>query len=121
MIFQQLVNEDSGCLSYLIGCTEAGQAIVVDPGRDRVTEYLRLARKKGLRLAHVIETHTHADHISGARDLAATTKAAIHVHAAPAWPSSTRTCATATRSAWATWRCAWPTRPATRPTPSACS
>ena len=80
MIFQQLVNEDSGCLSYLIGCSEAGQAIVVDPGRDRVTEYLRLARKKGLRLAHVIETHTHADHISGARDLAATTKAAIHVH-----------------------------------------
>ena len=53
---------------------------MVDPGRDRVTEYLRLARKKGLRLAHVIETHTHADHISGARDLAATTKAAIHVH-----------------------------------------
>ena len=50
MIFQQLVNEDSGCLSYLIGCTEAGQAIVVDPGRDRVTEYLRLARKKGLRI-----------------------------------------------------------------------
>jgi len=81
MIFQQLVNEDSGCLSYLIGCTESGQAIVVDPGRDRVSEYLRLARKKGLRLAHVIETHTHADHISGARDLAATTKAAIHVHA----------------------------------------
>src|SRR5262245_23423097 len=80
MIFQQLVNEDSGCLSYLIGCTEAGQAIVVDPGRDRVTEYLRLARKKGLRLAHVVETHTHADHISGARDLAATTKAALHVH-----------------------------------------
>lgn len=80
MIFQQLVNEDSGCLSYLIGCSEAGQAIVVDPGRDRVTEYLRLARKKSLRLAHVIETHTHADHISGARDLAATTKAAIHVH-----------------------------------------
>ena len=80
MIFQQLVNEDSGCLSYLIGCSEAGQAIVVDPGRDRVTEYLRLARKKGLRLAHVVETHTHADHISGARDLAATTKATIHVH-----------------------------------------
>ena len=81
MIFQQLVNEDSGCLSYLIGCSEAGQALVVDPGRDRVPEYLRLAAKKGLRLAHLIETHTHADHISGARDLAATTKAAIHVHA----------------------------------------
>jgi glyoxylase-like metal-dependent hydrolase (beta-lactamase superfamily II)/rhodanese-related sulfurtransferase/TusA-related sulfurtransferase len=82
MIFQQLANEDSGCLSYLIGCGEAGQAIIVDPGRDRVSEYLRLARKKGLRIAHVIETHTHADHISGNRDLAAATRAAIHVHAA---------------------------------------
>jgi hydroxyacylglutathione hydrolase len=80
MIFQQLVNEDSGCLSYLIGCGEAGQAIVVDPGRDRVNEYLRLARKKGLKIAHVLETHTHADHISGNRDLVAATRAAIHVH-----------------------------------------
>jgi hydroxyacylglutathione hydrolase len=80
MIFQQLVNEDSGCLSYLIGCGEAGQAIVVDPGRDRVNEYLRLARKKGLRIAHIVETHTHADHISGNRDLAGTTRASIHVH-----------------------------------------
>ena len=80
MIFQQVVNEDSGCLSYLIGCGEAGQAIVVDPGRDRVNEYLRFARKKGLRIAHILETHTHADHISGNRDLAAATNAAIHVH-----------------------------------------
>jgi glyoxylase-like metal-dependent hydrolase (beta-lactamase superfamily II)/rhodanese-related sulfurtransferase len=80
MIFQQLANEDSGCLSYLIGCGEAGRAIVVDPGRDRVSEYLRLARKKGVRIAHVVETHTHADHISGNRDLAAATGAAIHVH-----------------------------------------
>jgi hydroxyacylglutathione hydrolase len=80
VIFQQLVNEDSGCLSYLIGCGDAGQAIVVDPGRDRVDEYLRIARKKGLRITHVLETHTHADHISGNRDLAAATRAAIHVH-----------------------------------------
>ena len=80
MIFQQLVNEDSGCLSYLIGCSEAGQAVVVDPGRDRVDEYLRVARKKGLRIAHILETHTHADHISGNRDLAAATRAPIHVH-----------------------------------------
>ncbi len=81
MIFQQVINEDSGCLSYLIGCGEAGQAIVVDPGRDRVNEYLRLAHKKGLGIAHIVETHTHADHISGNRDLAAATRAPIHVHA----------------------------------------
>jgi glyoxylase-like metal-dependent hydrolase (beta-lactamase superfamily II)/rhodanese-related sulfurtransferase len=85
MIFQQLLNEESGCLSYLIGCTQAGQAIIVDPGRDRVAEYLGLARKKGLRITHVIETHTHADHISGNRDLAAATRAAIVLHrSAPA-------------------------------------
>jgi glyoxylase-like metal-dependent hydrolase (beta-lactamase superfamily II)/rhodanese-related sulfurtransferase len=80
MIFQQLLNEESGCLSYLVGCSEAGQAVIVDPGRDRVQEYLRLARKKGLAITHIVETHTHADHISGNRDLAAATGATIHVH-----------------------------------------
>lgn len=81
MIFQQLLNEDSGCLSYLIGCGRAGRAVVIDPGRDRVHDYLRIARKKGLAISHVVETHTHADHISGARDLVEATKAAIVVHA----------------------------------------
>src|SRR5262245_47364845 len=80
MIFHQLLNEESGCLSYLIGCAEAGQAVVVDPGRDRVDEYVRLARKKGLRITRILETHTHADHISGNRDLAAVTKASIGLH-----------------------------------------
>src|SRR5947208_2908139 len=82
MIFQQLLNEESGCLSYLIGCAQAGRAVVVDPGRDRVHDYIRIARKKGLTITDVVETHTHADHISGNRDLAAVTKAAIHVHRA---------------------------------------
>ena len=82
MIFQQLLNEESGCLSYLIGCAEAGRAVVVDPGRDRVHDYLRIARRKGLTITDVIETHTHADHISGNRDLLAATKAVIHVHRA---------------------------------------
>ena len=80
MIFQQLLNEESGCLSYLIGCGDAGEAVVVDPGRDRVSEYVRLARKKGLRITRIVETHTHADHISGNRDLAALTRAPIMVH-----------------------------------------
>ncbi len=81
MIFHQLQNEESGCLSYLIGCGQAGEAVVVDPGRDRVDDYVRLARRKGLRITRIVETHTHADHISGNRDLAALTKAAIHLHA----------------------------------------
>ena len=82
MIFQQLLNEDSGCLSYVIGCGVAGEAVVVDPGRDRVSEYVRFARKKGLRITRVVETHTHADHISGNRDLVAVTKAQIMLHPA---------------------------------------
>ena len=82
MIFQQLLNEDSGCLSYLIGCGVAGEAVVVDPGRDRVAEYVRFARKKGLRITRIVETHTHADHISGNRDLAAVTRASIMLHPA---------------------------------------
>ena len=80
MIFQQFVNEDAGCLSYLIGCSQAGASIVVDPARDRVDEYLRLARKKGLKITHILETHTHADHISGGRELAALTQAPILLH-----------------------------------------
>ena len=84
MIFQQLLNEESGCLSYLIGCAEAGRAVVVDPGRDRVHEYLRIARKKGLTITDVVETHTHADHISGNRDLAGATGATIRIHHAAA-------------------------------------
>ncbi|MGH7277216.1 MAG: MBL fold metallo-hydrolase [Candidatus Rokuibacteriota bacterium] len=82
MIFQQLLNEESGCLSYLIGCAEAGEAIIVDPGRDRVAEYLARVRKKGLRVTSIVETHTHADHISGNRDLAAATRARILLHPA---------------------------------------
>src|SRR5256885_11589604 len=82
MIFQQLLNEESGCLSYLIGCAQAGRAVVVDPGRDRVHDYLRIARKKGLTISDVVETHTHADHISGNRDLAAATGATIRIHGA---------------------------------------
>ena len=84
MIFQQLLNEESGCLSYVIGCAEAGRAVIVDPGRDRVQDYLRIARKKGLTITDVVETHTHADHISGNRDLAAATGATIRLHHAAA-------------------------------------
>jgi glyoxylase-like metal-dependent hydrolase (beta-lactamase superfamily II)/rhodanese-related sulfurtransferase len=82
MIFQQLVNEDAGCLSYLIGCSQAGGAVVIDPARDRIDEYLRFARKKGLKITHILETHTHADHISGGRELAELTRAPILLHQA---------------------------------------
>ena len=80
MIFQQFINEDAGCLSYLIGCSQAGAAVIVDPARDRIDEYIRFGRKKGMKITHILETHTHADHISGGRELAALTRAPILLH-----------------------------------------
>ena len=80
MIFQQLLNEEAGCLSYLIGCSQAGQAFIVDPARDRVDDYVALARRKGLTISGIVETHVHADHVSGNQALAAKTGARIHIH-----------------------------------------
>ena len=82
MIFQQILNEEAGCLSYLIGCSQAGHGLIVDPARDRVDDYVALARKKGLTITDILETHVHADHISGNQALAAKTGARIHIHPA---------------------------------------
>ena len=79
MIFRQLVHDDLGCASYLIGDEDAGVAAVVDPRLD-IDEYLRLARYLGVRIEHILETHNHADHVSGHGRLAAATGATIHVH-----------------------------------------
>jgi hydroxyacylglutathione hydrolase len=79
VIFRQLIHDDLGCAPYLIGDEEAGVAAVVDP-RFEVDEYLALARYLGVRIEHVFETHTHADHVSGHGRLAAATGAAIRIH-----------------------------------------
>ncbi|MET0685774.1 MAG: MBL fold metallo-hydrolase [Solirubrobacteraceae bacterium] len=79
MIFRQLTHDDLGCASYLIGDEDAGTAAVVDPRLD-IDEYLRLARYMGVRIEHVLETHNHADHVSGHGRLAAATGATIHIH-----------------------------------------
>lgn len=79
MFFQQIITPGLGCFSYLIGCQAAGVAAVVDPRRD-VEVYLNLARKNGMKIVRVFETHVHADHISGARELAEATGASVHLH-----------------------------------------
>jgi glyoxylase-like metal-dependent hydrolase (beta-lactamase superfamily II)/rhodanese-related sulfurtransferase len=79
VIFRQLTHDDLGCASYLIGDEDAGVAAVVDPRLD-IDEYLRLARYLGVRIEHVLETHNHADHVSGHGRLAAATGATIHIH-----------------------------------------
>jgi hydroxyacylglutathione hydrolase len=79
VILRQITHDDLGCASYLIGDDDAGVAAVVDPRLD-IDEYLRLARYLGVSIEHVLETHTHADHVSGHSRLAAATGAVIHIH-----------------------------------------
>lgn len=79
MLFRQITHDDLGCASYLIGDERAGVAAVVDP-RFEIDEYLELARYRGVSIAHVLETHNHADHVSGHGRLVAATGARIHVH-----------------------------------------
>ncbi|MEJ7797181.1 MAG: MBL fold metallo-hydrolase [Solirubrobacteraceae bacterium] len=79
MIFRQLTHDDLGCASYLIGDEHAGVAAVVDP-RFEIDEYLELARYMGVRVEHILETHNHADHVSGHGRLEAATGATIHIH-----------------------------------------
>jgi glyoxylase-like metal-dependent hydrolase (beta-lactamase superfamily II)/rhodanese-related sulfurtransferase len=81
MYLQQFFIEGLGCASYLIGCEGAGIAAVVDPDRE-VEKYLLAAEGRGLKITHIIETHLHADHISGNTDLAARTGAPIYMHEA---------------------------------------
>jgi glyoxylase-like metal-dependent hydrolase (beta-lactamase superfamily II)/rhodanese-related sulfurtransferase len=79
MFIEQFFVEGLGCASYLLGCEGAGVAAVVDPDRS-VERYLNAAAARGVRITHILETHLHADHVSGNTDLAARTGAEIYVH-----------------------------------------
>ena len=79
MLFRQVTHDDLGCASYLVGDDGAGVAAVVDP-RFEIDAYLDLARYMGVRIEHILETHNHADHVSGHGRLAVATGATIHVH-----------------------------------------
>ena len=79
MIFRQFTHDDLGCASYLVGDANAGLAAVVDPKFD-IEDYLHIARYLGVHIDHILETHNHADHVSGHGRLAAATGATIHIH-----------------------------------------
>jgi hydroxyacylglutathione hydrolase len=64
VLFRQFVDDDLGCASYLIGHEESGEALVVDPSYA-IEPYLEAAEDEGVRITRVLETHTHADHVSG--------------------------------------------------------
>jgi hydroxyacylglutathione hydrolase len=79
VIFRQVTHDDLGCASYFVGDYSAGTAAVIDP-RFEIDDYLELARYLSVSVDHVLETHNHADHVSGHGRLAAATGATIHIH-----------------------------------------
>jgi len=87
VLFEQFVEEGLGCASYLVGDEQTGDAVVIDPGYA-VEQYLDAAERKGVRISRVLETHTHADHVSGHGRLALEhgLPVCIHPEAGPDYP-----------------------------------
>src|SRR5512142_552768 len=76
MLLLRFYDEGLAQASYLIGCQTTGDALIVDPNRD-IEQYIAAAEAEGLRIAHVTETHIHADFVSGAPALAQRTGATL--------------------------------------------
>jgi len=66
---KQVTIEGEGCLGYVIGDRASGKAAIIDPRHDLVDEFIGVLKKEGLELDLVMDTHTHADHLSGAAEL----------------------------------------------------
>lgn len=80
-MFHQLLDSEFGCASYLIGCPESGELLVVDPLQAiGVNEYILRAADLGLQVTEIVDTHLHADHVSVGRELAAATGARYMLH-----------------------------------------
>jgi glyoxylase-like metal-dependent hydrolase (beta-lactamase superfamily II)/rhodanese-related sulfurtransferase len=80
LLFRQFVNDDLGCASYLVGDSAAGVAVVVDPP-FQIERVLGAAADEGVRVERVLETHTHADHVSGHGRLALEQGTPVAIHA----------------------------------------
>jgi len=81
VLFAQILNGDLGCASYLVGCEEAGEAVVVDPPYA-IEEVLAEAERLEVRIVRTLETHTHADHVSGHGRLALEHDVPVSIHPA---------------------------------------
>jgi hydroxyacylglutathione hydrolase len=79
MYFRQLLNDETACASYLLGCKSKSAFAVVDPHVDLVDEYLELAEREGIPIVAVFETHVQADHVSGLPELVARTGATAYL------------------------------------------
>ena len=81
MFFRQVLNDETACASYLLGCKSKAKFAVVDPHVDLVDDYISLAEAQGIPIVAVFETHVQADHVSGLPQLVARTGAAAYLPA----------------------------------------
>jgi hydroxyacylglutathione hydrolase len=79
MYFRQLLNDETACASYLLGCKSKAKFAVVDPHIDLVDRYIALADAQGIPIVAVFETHVQADHVSGLPELVARTGATAYL------------------------------------------
>jgi hydroxyacylglutathione hydrolase len=79
MILRRFIVTQTGCASYLFGCTSKGRVGVVDPHADLIDQYIETADSIGAQIAQVFDTHVHADHPSGALELAERTAARLRL------------------------------------------
>lgn len=80
MLLQYFYDKALAQASYMVGCQACGEALIVDPARD-ISPYIEAAAAENLRIAHVAETHIHADFVSGSRELAAACGARLYLSA----------------------------------------
>jgi hydroxyacylglutathione hydrolase len=79
MFFRQFLNDDTACASYLFGCNTVGALAVVDPHVNLVDDYIAAAEAQGSPIVAVLETHVHADHVSGLPELIERTGATAYM------------------------------------------
>jgi glyoxylase-like metal-dependent hydrolase (beta-lactamase superfamily II) len=77
--FRQLLNDQTACASYLLGCKSHSKFAVVDPHVDLVDDYIALAEGQGIPIVAVFDTHLQADHVSGLPELVARTGATAYL------------------------------------------
>ncbi|MEL6149918.1 MAG: rhodanese-like domain-containing protein [Chloroflexota bacterium] len=78
MLLKYFYDQKLAQASYMVGCQATGEALIVDPARD-ISQYMAAAEYEGLTITHITETHIHADYVSGSRELAHATGAALYL------------------------------------------